>query len=236
MLKRLICGVAAALICLGVLTFDRGVAGSALAQRAGRGAVPACRTGLASYRIVTKATATSTVTGSCRFDAARVEGTCTNDYSDTTGRKFRSVSVTRHATIADVVDEVAVNPPLQRALGTTTTVTGAGADSISTSTLEYDAQKRLVSVVSESRPSGQRSTTTYTAWDAAGRPTMASVVSAGPATTQAISYDDARRTQSMTSGGVMCTQTFDENGNPSAGSCGGATVSTTILTTQRICR
>ena len=135
-----------------------------------------CRTGLATYRIVTKAAITSTVTGSCTFDAAAVEGTCTNDYSDTTGRKFRSVSVTRHATIADVVDEVSVNPPLQRALGTITTVTGAGADSINTGTLEYNARKRLISVTAESRPSGQRSITTYTAWDGAGRPTMATVL------------------------------------------------------------
>ena len=44
------------------------------------------------------------------------------------------MSVTRHATIADVVDEVSVNPPLQLALGTTTTVTGAGADSTNVST------------------------------------------------------------------------------------------------------
>ncbi len=91
-------------------------------------------------------------------------------------------------------------------------------------------------MTAESRPSGQRSTTTYTAWDAAGRPTMATVLAGRQSSTQSISYDDARRTQSMTSGGVMCTQTFDENGNPTAGSCGGATVSTTVLTTQRICR
>jgi len=227
----------AVLIYLGTPAFDGSAPGSALAQEARRESAPACRTGVGAYRIENKGAVTSNVTGSCTFDAAAVEGTCTNDYSDSTGRKLRSVSVTRHATVADVVDEVSANPPLQRALGTTTTLTGAGTDTRNTSTLEYDAQKRLVSIIAESRPSGQRSITTYTAWDAEGRPTAATIAAAGQATTLAIRYDNARRSQSMTSNGVTCTQTFDQNGNPAVSSCeGGSSASTTILATQRICR
>lgn len=99
---------------------------------------------------------TSTVDGSCTFDSRTVEGTCTNEYSDSTGRRFRSVSVTRHASLADVVAEVSVVPPLQLALGTNSTVTGAESDSTNTSTLEYDAQKRLISATAESRPDDHR--------------------------------------------------------------------------------
>ena len=82
----------------------------AASQGARRGAAtaPVCRTGLATYRIVTKAVITSTVNGSCTFDSSTVEGTCTNEYSDSTGRRFRSVSVTRHASLADVIEEVSV--------------------------------------------------------------------------------------------------------------------------------
>lgn len=207
------------------------------AQAARRGGAPACRTGIETYRIVTRGAVTSTVEGRCTFDEKAVEGTCTNDYSDSTGRRFRSVSVTRHASLGDVVDEVSVIPPLQRALGTATTLTGSGADTTSSATLEYDTQKRVASVTAETRPGAQRSITTYTAWDAAGRPTAATVVAAGRTSTQRFSYDDARRTQTMDgSGGVVCTQTFDQNGNPSVATCPGSTSTTTVLTTQRICR
>jgi hypothetical protein len=206
---------------------------AAAGQAARRGAA-SCRTGMATYRIVTKSTVTSTVNGTCTFDPATVEGTCTNEYSDSTGRRFRTTSVTRHASVTDVVDEVAVNPPRQRALSTTTTVTGAGPDSVNTSTLEYDAERRLTSITAESRPSGQRAVTTYTTWDAAGRPTMGSAVP-GRAV-QTLSYDDARRTQTMSSAGVTCTQTFDENGNPSIGTCPASVATTTVLTTMRVCR
>ena len=40
----------------------------------------------------------------------------------------------------------------------------------------------------------------------------------------------------MTSNGVTCTQTFDDNGNPALGNCAEATASTTVLTTRRICK
>jgi hypothetical protein len=193
---------------------------------------------VATYRIVTQGPVTSTVEGTCTFDAGTVEGTCTNDYSDSTGRRFRTVSVTRHASVADVVDEVAVNPPLQLALGTTTTITGggAGADSTSESTADYDERKRLISMTAESRPSRQRSTTTYTAWDAAGRPTMATVLSGRQTTTMTTRYDDVRRSQSMTTNGTTCTQTFDVNGNPAVATCPGSTATTTVLTTRQICK
>ena len=201
------------------------------------GGAPPCRTGLATYRIVTKSAAfTSTVNGRCTFNPASNEGTCTNDYSDTMGTTFTSVSVTGHATKGDVVDEVSVIPPLNRSLGTTTTVTGGRLNSTSTSTHAYDGQKRLTSTASVSRPAGQTSTTTYTAWDSAGRPRAARQGSGGSSTTQSFSYDTATRTQTSTNAGMTCTQTFDANGNPVLGTCPGSAATTTILSTQQICR
>ena len=51
-----------------------------------------------------------------------------------------------------------------------------------------------------------------------------------------MSYDETRRSQSTTSNGITCTQTFDANGNPALGTCASTTATTTVLTTQRICK
>lgn len=227
---------AAVVVCVCVTGFG-GAATGALAGQAREGGAQSCRTGIATYRIVTASPiVTSTVEGRCTFDSATVEGTCVNDYSDSRGGRFTSVSITRHATVADVVDEVSVVPPLNRALGTTTTVKGAGLDTTGTSTLTHDGRKRLTTIAAVSQPGGQTSTTTYTAWDAAGRPTAGTLASGRQSTAQTMRYDDSTRTQTISTNGQMCTQTFDENGNPAAGACGGSTATTTVLTTQQICR
>jgi hypothetical protein len=201
------------------------------------GSTQSCRTGVSTYRIVTVGPSlTSTTNGSCTFNAATVEGTCTNNYSDTAGTVLTSVSVTRHTSRGDVVDEVSVIPPLNRALGTTTSVTGTTGNSTGTSTLSYDSQRRLVTIAAVSQPGGTTSTTTYTAWDSAGRPTAGTQVSSGSTTAVTYAYNDSTRTQTIVSSGQTCTQTFDQNGNPSVGICGGATATTTVLTTQQICR
>jgi YD repeat-containing protein len=209
-----------------------------LAGQGRRGSANNCRTGLATYRVVTVSPGglTSTIDGKCTFDPAAAESTCTNLYSDTTGRRFTSVAVTRHASRGDVVDEVSTNPPLNLALGTTTTVSGAGMNTVSTSALSYDGRRRLTGITAVAQSGAQTSTTAYTAWDAAGRPTAATITGGRQASSQAISYNDASRTQSMTSGGITCTQTFDEDGNPAVGRCAGSTTTTTVLTTQQICR
>ncbi len=199
-----------------------------------------CRTGIATYRIVTTGGGfTSTTTGSCTFNSGAVEGTCTNSYTDTLGSAFTSVSTTRHASRGDVVDEVAVIPPLNRSLGTTTTVSGAGLNSTNTATNTYDGQRRLVMTTAVSQTAGLpsvTSTTTYTTWDSAGRPTAGSTVAGGVTTPVSYAYDNATRTQTQTSGGTSCTQTFDTNGNPLVGNCAGAVATFTTLTTQQVCR
>jgi YD repeat-containing protein len=203
-----------------------------------RGGAAACRTGVATYRLVTASPGglSSTTDGSCVFDRTKTESTCTNLYSDTLGRRFTSVSVTRHASLADVVDEVSVNPPRNLALGTTTTVSGPGLDATTTSLQTYDARRRPTGVTAVQRSGAPTSTTVYTSWDAAGRPTAATVTTGRQGGSQTFTYDDAARTQSMSSGGMTCTQTFDENGNPAVSRCGGSTATTTVFTTQQICR
>ena len=204
----------------------------------GGGQATACRTGPATYRIVTAGGGvTSTTNGTCTFNNNTVEGTCTNQYSDSTGQTFTSVSTTRHATRGDVVDEISVIPPLQRAISTTTTVTGGALNTTGTSTFTYDAQRRLTSIVATTTGSGQNvtSTTTYTAWDSAGRPTA----STSPSSSSTYSYDNATRTQVSTTvgSGVSCSQVFDVNGNPTVGTCtNGATSTLTMLSTLQVCR
>ncbi|MEQ1757560.1 MAG: hypothetical protein ABL986_04525 [Vicinamibacterales bacterium] len=198
-----------------------------------------CRTGPATYRIVTASSQfTSTINGTCTFNNASVEGTCTNVYTDTIGTSFTSVSTTRHASRGDVVDEIAVIPPLNRALGTTTTVTGAGLNSTGTSVLTQDGQRRLATIVATSTSGGQTvtSTTTYSAWDSSGRPTAGTISGSGGGSVN-YSYDNAARTQSSTQSGVTCTQTFDVNGIPTTGTCtNGVTTTFTTLSTLQVCR
>lgn len=204
----------------------------------GAGQANACRIGPATYRIVTTGGGvTSTTNGTCTFNNNTAEGTCTNQYSDSTGQTFTSVSTTRHSTRGDAVDEVSVIPPLQRSLGTTTTVTGGALNTTGASTHSYDAQRRLVSTVAVTTGSGQNatSTTTYTAWDSAGRPTA----STSSASSSTYTYDNATRTQvsAAVGTGVSCSQVFDANGNPTVGTCSnGATSTFTMLTTLQVCR
>lgn len=198
----------------------------------------ACRTGVATYRIVTTSSAvTSTVNGSCTFNPTAVEGTCTNQYSDSTGQNFTSVSTTRNATRGDVVDEVSVIPPLNLSVSTVTTLPIAGQGTTTLTATRTFSGRRLLTNTSVSQPSlGPPSVTTYLAWDAADRPTAGTVVTGGQSVPQSFTYDNATRTQTSTSAGATCTQTFDQNGNPAVGTCSGATATTTVLATQQICR
>ena len=197
-----------------------------------------CRNGPGTYRVTTAGGGvTSSTNGSCEFDPTNIEGTCTNQYTDSSGQKFTSVSVTRHASRGDVVDEVSVIPPLTRSISTTTTISGS-VKSVGTSTHTYDAQRRLLRTDSTTTQSGRttKSTTTYTAWDSAGRPTAGSN-SAG--TRLSFTYDNATRTQVSTTvgSGVSCSQVFDQNGNPTTGTCtNGAKSTFTTMTTVKVCR
>jgi hypothetical protein len=188
------------------------------------------------YRIVTTGPGfTSTINGSCTFNASTVEGTCTNIYTDTMGGSFTSVSTTRNTSRGDVIDEVSVIPPLNLSVTTTTNTLAGGSIPASTGTATRTFSGRRI-LTNTSVSGGQTQTTTYTAWDQSERPTAASVSGAGAASQITYSYDNGSRTLTQTQAGTTCTQTFDQNGNPLVGNCGGAVATFTTLTTQPICR
>jgi YD repeat-containing protein len=149
--------------------------------------------------------ATVTLTYSGTHDTATHQTTYSFKYSDKSGGSYSYVQVVKYPSTASFVDEVQVIPPRPHA--TTTTVTG-GVSYVLTN--QYDAQGRLTTATNEA--AGTTITTTYTAWDATGRPTAGKNSVTGPLT---ITYDDATRTATTKSAGGTQAQSYDANGNPS---------------------
>jgi hypothetical protein len=110
----------------------------------------------------------------------------------------------------------------------------------------YDKEHRLMTELATTQGSKSVATTTYTSWDAQGRPTAGKIsVSGSRGGTLRLSYDDAQRVQTITSEAagqrVTCEMGFDANGNSISHSCrgsGGLMSSTniTIGKTENICR
>ncbi len=185
-----------------------------------------CRTLATASTGTTTTTAsafTSTSTTNCSFNANTNQVVCAIQYSDSTGASSTTTQTSTYASRAALVDEVAVIPPLTHALSVATT-----GGSSQTMTFSYDGQGRLTG---STLPGA---TTTYTAWDAAGRPTAGTSVLATNTNTLAISYSSSAQTTQSTSNGqtTTCVLTYDANGNPTAQSCAaGNTVTTTVYTT-----
>jgi hypothetical protein len=185
---------------------------------------------------------TATIKTSCTFNQSLKEGTCSVQYSDSQGTKTTSETTTKYASIADIVDEIAVIPPLIYARSTTGKMSGNRGTTAGTSTNSFDTSRRITRTVNESAMG--TSTTTYSDWDAAGRPTRASDVGRGFSNTRSISYDDAARTRTtIVNGGQLRTmETFDADGNQIAATttAAGATVATktdvTVAASQRLCK
>lgn len=151
-------------------------------------------------------------------------------YTDSAGPQYSYTQLSTYRSTDEFVDEVKVNPPLTLSVGTV----DSGGLSL-TLTNAYDAQRRLTGF-STAVP-GQTIVTTYTAWDASGRPTAGS--RGGAALT--LAYNDAARTQTVTIAGLgMEVTTHDANGNVTsiAQSYGAATVTTTtaIASTAVVCK
>jgi hypothetical protein len=187
---------------------------------------------------------TTDTTTACRYDKTASKATCTNTYQDSHGTKTTSVSVTTYASLTDMIAEVTVVPPLRRSLRTDSTIKGPRGTTTSTVVNSYDRQHRHVEEAGTAS-AGQKSTTTYTSWDAAGRPTAGRTVHPGVTTALAISYNDATRTQTTTSTGgglrMTCSMQFDANGNQLSTRCLGSAASSSNATTrttatERICR
>jgi hypothetical protein len=197
---------------------------------------PACRTFATAYMTAfTGQPVTSNVTTTCGFSIVTNQLSCTHVGTSSDGESGTITTVTTYASRGDAVDEIAVIPPLRRAQSMLTSYPFE-TDSI---TYAYDASKRLAT------EQGQ-GTTTYTAWDTAGRPTAGSRVG-GPTsttTTKTLSYNNANRTLVTvdTTAGTSstCTTVFDANGIQLSRTCGaGASLvvaTTTLQTTAQFCR
>lgn len=209
---------------------------------------PSGQTGGSCRVVATASTLRTTAQGfssetsqTCTFAAGVNQVTCTSRYSDNTGQSSTLTTVTTYASVGDLVDEVQSNPPRFLALSTATTTVGSAGTFSNSTQHTYDGQKRLVRIVGTS--AAGTSTTTYTAWDASGRPTAANDVGPGFNNSLSISYDNAARTRttSVLGLGLTTTETFDANGNPirqvvTAGGAVSSTTDITPLSTQQICR
>ncbi len=134
-----------------------------------------------------------------------------------------------------MVDEVAVIPPRDYQVSSTATLPQAGQVFTVSSTNTFDGQKRLVSRAATS-PVGTI-TTTFSGWDASGRPTVATTSVLGVSSTESYAYDNAARTKTITAAGrAACTETYDASGVVVASSCEGSTTTITILATQQVCK
>jgi YD repeat-containing protein len=107
-----------------------------------------------------------------------------------------------------------------------------------TRTFSYDSQRRLTSILF-TYAGAPSTTSTYTAWDASGRPTALTI--AGKPFEYG--YDDVQRvlTITNTSAGSRQTHTYDANGNlvreVDEAPGGGATMTTvTVTRTATVCR
>lgn len=218
--------------------------GSSGGGTGGGGTTASCRTAATSSRSVQTFVTGVVVTtdSSCSFNAGTNEVACQMTFTDSVGGPGTGTQTTRFASRSDLVDEVAVVPPVSRALGTTTVTSTAGLSVTTTATHAYDAQRRLVSTELVTAPipviGSLTTTTTFSAWDSSGRPTAGVATGAGGSTVT-ISYDTPNRTSTRNTGLNTCTQTYDQNGILTREVCTGTTASTTVVTvngTQQVCK
>jgi YD repeat-containing protein len=145
-----------------------------------------------------------------------------------------STTVVTYGSTSDFVDEISVIPPKVLASSQAISLSDACGGTTTNLVYAYDSQRRLLRVVSSAGD-----TTTYTAWDTSGRPTLGSFSSGGTVST---AYDSAGRTMTSTQskGGVTSTivNTFDVNGIliSAVDSGTGQTTTYTVTATEQICK
>lgn len=197
-----------------------------------------CRNVASAY--VTNDTApgfSNITTTTCNFNGTTRQFSCTFTYSNSTGASGSGSSVTTYTSVADFVDEVAVIAPRTYALSTSSVQSGTSGPSGSGTAQTFDANRRLTQVIGTSAAGVY--TTTYTAWEASGRPTNGTDVGPGFNNTLVVSYDNVQRTRttSVNGGLVTTTETFDANGNLIRhATAGGNTAVVTINQTQQVCK
>jgi hypothetical protein len=206
----------------------------------GNPAASACRTVAAiSHSVQTFVTGvTVTSDTNCAHNTGTNDVVCHSNFVDSVGGPGEVTQTSRFASRSDIVDEGAANPPLSRSLGTTTVVSSGGFGITTTATNTYDDQKRLRSTAIAADLPQLASTTTFSAWDNAGRPTAG--MTSGAITFPVVyTYDNIMRTVIRNMGPNICTATHDANGIMIKEQCTGTTPSTTIVTvsaTAGICK
>jgi YD repeat-containing protein len=193
---------------------------------------PKCRTYPTEQ---TRAFSTGGASEKCDYDTGTNVHTCTMDLRIQAARRI--VSVRQYKSAADFVDEIRVIPPISRAVSGSTTYqpSGPGAQN-ATIAFNYDPQRRQTDMLFQFAD-GRTVKTTYSAWDASGRPTAHTT--SGQAFRYA--YDDAKRTMTITGPGGVQVHWFDPNGSlvKQDDAPAGAPASTTTVTinkTATVCR
>jgi hypothetical protein len=197
---------------------------------------PSCRTYSAEEVRTLSGAASGTIEQNCRFDAATFERVCTMR-SRTSAASFTLDLRDTYGSVADFVDEIRVVPPLARIQRQTRRFTsGAGANAAIT--YEYDGARRQTRL--STSVNNNLMVTTYSGWDAAGRPTLA--VSSSRASTVSLkyAYDDAARTMAITGPAGVEIDTYNADGNmihEVSGDGGGkAEFAIRIVKTDTVCR
>jgi len=205
------------------------------ANTGGSGAT--CRTFPTAETVTVQANGLSSSSpGACSWDNNLHKLTCTVSVSS--GGPACTTTVSNYNSTADFIDEIRVIPPAF--LRTSDVQTSDGSPACGTGAFQnisyvYDAQRRLTQIINGP------ATTTYSAWDSAGRPTQGTLPAGTPVT---IAYDSSARTQTQTTGtsgaAIVVTTTFDANGTPTKVVTVNAGVTTTVTTqvnsTGRICK
>jgi hypothetical protein len=192
--------------------------------------------------------------GTCRWEINRL--VCEQQYTflggDCSGAAGRATRTQSYRSPTDFVDEVSVIPPLPRALSISILSAADSCPSSVELTNSYDARGRLTQRVGRSpRNLAANVTTTYSAWDALGRPTAGASANFLGNVPVSIVYDSAGRRSAETAqhyGGqwvLMLTTEYDRNGNVARevledvtpGESGERhTTTTTVTATDRVCK
>ena len=145
-----------------------------------------------------------------------------------------------YLSVADFVDEIQVFPP--KTLAQRVTSINSDGTVIADYNYTYDSQRRLLQDRVTSSGGGGGVTTTYTAWDSAGRYTAFTQTGAVNRTYQ-VSYDDSTRTQTFTpitgggpiniwvynAAGIRTSATIVEGGSR-------AVITLAVTSTGQVCR
>jgi YD repeat-containing protein len=197
---------------------------------------PRCRTYSAEEVRTLSGAGSGTIEQQCRFDKATYTRACTIN-SRTHAGSFTLKLTDTYGSVGDFVDEIRVIPPIARLKQQTRRfVSGPRADA--DVTYEYDANRRQTRI--STSMNGNLMATTYSAWDALGRPTSAVSSSRASTVTLTYSYDDHARTMTITGPAGEEVDTYNADGNMihevSTDGGGKADYAIRIAQTETICR